>query len=340
MFLLIFLLFSSLSIGNVNDVDDLESIEDLEQWLDEEADRDRQDKEQKGRFQGFDDEDEHGDDGPELTEEHEKLFQNQLEIHKVETGNCFLVPAFEIGCELAVSCHELSGPLPKVPANTECLWIRESFALSELSMKQKSQFWANSGLNKGIVRLVQIEGGIGDLPEDFFDGFTSLRFLNLEANRFQSLPEPLFDDLFNLKVLYLTGNHVQRDEGDELFQKYEYNSNRLTKLHSGQFKNMKNLKILLLHHNRLQKLPNEVFANNLGLKTLKLFDNRFRPKLTFTHQALRVFNRKKMQLGLKRDLGDDYEDELLVKGELIDKRVDHFYLESMEEMMKEDKMEL
>jgi len=367
--LLLLIVFAVLSKGRKNEDDDLEDL-DLERYLDdfedeggEEPEARRRGQQQQGDGDEFDlesylddfddsndelpqrrrfeeEDDEEDDEGMELTEADEREYMQQTSTYEIEGGHCFIIPAFEVGCDLSVSCHSITGALPKLPANTECLWIRESFGLTKLSMEEKKGFWSSAGLNKGVLRLLQIEGGLGDLPEDFFKGFTQLRFLNLEANKFVTLPERLFDDLTNLKVLYLTGNHIQPDEGEELYQLYKKNGNQLKSLEENQFKTMKNIKILLLHHNQLTSLPNTVFQNNRVLMTLKLIDNKFKPALKYSHPALTIFNPKKMQLDLKRDTGDGFEDELLKTGQLLDKTVDPFYLENIQRQDYQDKMEL
>ena len=96
--------------------------------------------------------------------------------------------------------------------------------------------------------------GLEELPEDIFDGLSSLWRLSLSWNDLEELPADVFDGLSNLTNLYIEGNE-------------------LTTLPADVFDGLGSLETLRLNDNELTTLPADVFEDLDSLKSLSLTDN-------------------------------------------------------------------
>ena len=93
------------------------------------------------------------------------------------------------------------------------------------------------------------------LPDDVFDGLTSLKVLYLNDNKLTALPDDVFDGLTSLEFLYLGKNK------------------QLTELPVGVFAGLTELKLLYLDNNGLTTLPDGVFDGLISLQVLRLQGN-------------------------------------------------------------------
>lgn len=159
-----------------------------------------------------------------------------------------------------------------------------------------------------LVKLSRLElrsNHLGEdgVPENVFDGLTSLTVLDLTSNLFRSFPSDLFDGLSNLETLRLRNqNNIDTlpedvfdgltslttlDLGsagflslpEEVFNgltslsRLDLDTNSLTVLPSGLFDGLTSLTTLSLEYNSLTTLPEEVFDGPTGLITLTLHNN-------------------------------------------------------------------
>ena len=110
-------------------------------------------------------------------------------------------------------------------------------------------------LNTEIERLDLSGLGITSLPEETFNYYNNLSFLNLSSNRLKELPNHLFNHLKSLEVLKL-------------------NNNELVTLPQDIFYPLTQLKKLYLFCNHINELPNEIFVKSEHLKCLWLNNNK------------------------------------------------------------------
>merc|ERR1711865_419121 len=131
------------------------------------------------------------------------------------------------------------------------------------------------------------------------------------------IPVSVFHPLQKLKILWLTGNHYQKDEKG--WKGRERVKNKLAHLHEDQFKGLKQLQVLLMHHNVLEGLPPTLFRDQQKLKVLKIVDNKeefdvsnqaFSPLLASIKRCEEGEPSKGecLQLDLEADSGDKLED--------------------------------
>ena len=104
--------------------------------------------------------------------------------------------------------------------------------------------------------------GLTSLPENVFDGLTSLKTLRLGNTALTELPADIFAGLTSLEFLSL------RENKD------------LTSLPENVFDGLTSLKTLDLNHIGLTSLPEDVFDGLTSLETLELTDNWHVPGLT------------------------------------------------------------
>ena len=95
---------------------------------------------------------------------------------------------------------------------------------------------------------------LSSLPEDVFDGLSSLKTLWLQDNYLSSLPEDVFDGLSSLEVLPLSDNY-------------------LSSLPEDIFDGLSSLEVLWLDDNDLSSLPEDVFDGLSSLEGLWLYGN-------------------------------------------------------------------
>ena len=118
-----------------------------------------------------------------------------------------------------------------------------------------------------------------ELPEDIFDGLTGLESLHVSGNAALSeLPEDIFDGLTSLGFLHLAENSLSElpeDIFDGLtgLQLLHLQNNQLTGLPSGVFDGLGSLKYILLNGNSLRSLPADVFEGLVSLTQLPLDGN-------------------------------------------------------------------
>ena len=100
------------------------------------------------------------------------------------------------------------------------------------------------------------------MPEDVFDGLSSLQDLWLWETQISSLPADVFDGLSSLETLRLHVNQISSLSGDV-------------------FDGLSSLEELRLDHNRLSSLPDGLFDGLTSLRKLELLSNTGAP-FTFT----------------------------------------------------------
>ena len=227
----------------------------------------------------------------------------------------------KLGCRTSVYCGgDLRGLPTSFPPNTTCISIN-SPALAHTSLPERQQFFHNlpSTLRLLDLSMSGLCSGEG-LPEDAFANLSELAFLNLEYNSCRRLPRKLFHGLTTLRSLWLTGNHIEKDE--EVYESAEPLSNKLAWLHADLFRDLRNLRVLLLHHNELATLPKGLFVGAPQLRVLKLADNRFPREMDASTPALASLvagasllcdpgvpsDGTCLQLDLHEDSGDELED--------------------------------
>ena len=116
------------------------------------------------------------------------------------------------------------------------------------------------------------------LPEDVFDGLSSLQTLNLFFNSLTTLPEDLFDGLSNLQDLRLDHNSLTTLPADVFdglssLQDLWLDRNSLTALPGDVFDGLSSLQDLDLYSNSLTALPGDVFDGLSSLQDLRLDQN-------------------------------------------------------------------
>ena len=120
---------------------------------------------------------------------------------------------------------------------------------------------------------------LGALPENIFDGLTGLTNLHVSGNEaLGELPEDIFDGLTSLGFLHLAENsltELPEDIFDGLtgLQLLHLQNNQLTELPSGIFDGLGSLKYILLNGNSLRALPADVFEGLSSLTQLPLEGN-------------------------------------------------------------------
>ena len=115
-----------------------------------------------------------------------------------------------------------------------------------------------SGLSSLTTLFLHNNYSLTSLPEDVFDGLSSLKFLNLQDNGLTSLPENVFDGLASLIHIGLYGNS-------------------LTTLPEDVFGGLSSLHRIMLYDNELRTLPNGMFEGVTTLQLLHLQGNSVEP---------------------------------------------------------------
>ena len=115
-----------------------------------------------------------------------------------------------------------------------------------------------SGLSSLETLFLHNNYSLTSLPEDMFDGLSSLKFLNMQDNSLTSLPEGVFDGLSSLVALGLYGN-------------------QLSTLPEDVFDELSSLTRLFLSNNELTSLPAGVFSGLFALQTIQLGGNTVDP---------------------------------------------------------------
>ena len=117
-----------------------------------------------------------------------------------------------------------------------------------------------SGLSSLETLFLHNNYSLTSLPEDMFDGLSSLKFLNMQDNSLTSLPEGVFDGLSSLVALGLYGNQLStlpEDVFDELssLTRLFLSNNELTSLSAGVFSGLFALQTIQLGGNTVDPLP-------------------------------------------------------------------------------------
>ena len=135
-------------------------------------------------------------------------------------------------------------------------------AITSLNLGHKSITALKSGDFGGLSSLTTIylhnNYSLISLPENMFDGLSSLQFLNLQDNGLTNLPENVFDGLSSLIHIGLYGNS-------------------LTSLPEDLFGGLSSLHRIMLHDNELTTLPNGLFEGVTTLQLLHLQGNSVDP---------------------------------------------------------------
>ena len=134
--------------------------------------------------------------------------------------------------------------------------------ITSLDLGNKSISVLKSGDFGGLSSLTTLflhnNYSLTSLPENVFDGLSSLKFLNLQDNGLTSLPENVFDELPTLIHIGLYGNS-------------------LTSLPENLFGGLSSLHRIMLYNNELTTLPNGIFEGVTTLQLLHLQGNSVDP---------------------------------------------------------------
>ena len=126
-------------------------------------------------------------------------------------------------------------------------------SIEEIPALKSGDFEGISNLNS----LLMIDSGLETLPEDVFDGLTSLTRLYIIGNDdLEELPEGIFEGLTSLETLHVSGNAA------------------LGELPEGIFGGLTSLGFLHLAENSLTELPEDIFDGLTSLQLLHLQNNQ------------------------------------------------------------------
>ena len=137
-----------------------------------------------------------------------------------------------------------------------------TFEGSQLSLLVLNYITLRDGLKsfavgdlKHLNGLSLADNGLSEIPDGWFNNFTSLRYLGLDGNKCTSLQDNAFAGV------------------DHTLQTLEMNNNDLETIPKATLRNLPNLKTLTLSHNRLQKIYPNSFNCSTKLQTLDLSYN-------------------------------------------------------------------
>ena len=145
-------------------------------------------------------------------------------------------------------------------------WIRCSHCIFKIcifkitknfisSWKTFSKFERSSNIISSNLRsLFLSDNKLTFLPDNVFNGLSSIEALHFKNNLLESLPEAIFRDLNSLRSLTLSNNN-------------------LTTLYRAHFQDLINLYSLDLEENRISYLDENIFDSPLCLKFLKISSN-------------------------------------------------------------------
>ena len=131
-----------------------------------------------------------------------------------------------------------------------------------------------SGLSSLTTLFLHNNYSLTSLPEDVFDGLSSLKFLNLQDNGLTSLPENVFDGLASLIHIGLYGNSLTTLPEDVFgglssLHRIMLYDNELTALPKGTFEGVTTLQLLHLQGNFVDPLPLTVSLERVGTDQFK-----------------------------------------------------------------------
>ena len=139
-------------------------------------------------------------------------------------------------------------------------------SISELFITDVGSLKSHDFAGLGSLTLLEIwgnrfnaSGSMNSLPDNVFDGLSSLTDLTLTAHRLSMLPPRVFSNLTKLRSLALTVNG-------------------LASLESGLFNQLTKLTTLNLSSNDLTGLPGNIFDSLTSLTTLNLSSNDLTPE--------------------------------------------------------------
>ncbi|XP_015126980.1 chaoptin [Diachasma alloeum] len=132
----------------------------------------------------------------------------------------------------------------------------------------------------GLANLTSLDlacNNITQLAGDIYDGLPNLRSLDLRGNYLTAVHPGTFA-LLHLETLNLRDNRLetlrkQAFHGAPSLQILDLSGNILSQLSTGQFRNLKNLRILNLSNNRIRSLPRDIFEGT-RVESLDLSGNR------------------------------------------------------------------
>ena len=147
-----------------------------------------------------------------------------------------------------------NNPIATIAAHT--------FEGSQLSLLVLNAIALHDGLKsfavgdlKHLNGLSLADNGLSEIPDGWFNNFTSLRYLSLDGNTFTSLQDNAFSGV------------------DHTLQTLEMDNNDFGTIPISTLRHLPNLKTLGLSHNRLQKIYPNSFNCSTELQTLDLSYN-------------------------------------------------------------------
>ena len=156
---------------------------------------------------------------------------------------------------------------------------RMELSIEEIPVLKSGDFQGLSNLDD----LQLIDSGLETLPEDVFDGLTSLTKLYIIGNDdLEELPEGIFAGLTSLTNLHVSGNAALGELPEGIFGGLtslgflHLAENSLTELPEDIFDGLTSLQLLHLQNNQLTGLPAEVFDGLANLEYIRLNENALR----------------------------------------------------------------
>ena len=156
---------------------------------------------------------------------------------------------------------------------------RMVLSIQEIPVLKSGDFEGLSNLDD----LQLIDSGLETLPEDVFDGLTSLTHLFIiENDDLEELPEDIFDGLTRLRNLHVSGNEALGELPEDIFDGLtslgflHLAENSLTELPEDIFDGLTGLQLLHLQNNQLTELPSGIFDGLGSLKYILLNGNSLR----------------------------------------------------------------
>jgi hypothetical protein len=142
-----------------------------------------------------------------------------------------------------------------------------------------------------MLRLRRKE--IKKLPENAFEGLTSLEYLDLSYNLITHLPANVFRPLTSLKSLDLRDNDIRRIPGNVFYglgslTEIILNSNEISDISSNAFQGLNSLSALHLAGNKIEKLSANTFRGITSIDFLALSHNPLKQILPNTFQGLKL----------------------------------------------------
>ena len=152
-------------------------------------------------------------------------------------------------------------------------------SIEEIPALKSGDFEGISNLNS----LLMIDSGLETLPEDVFDGLTSLTRLYIIGNDdLEELPEGIFEGLTSLETLHVSGNAALGELPEGIFDGLtslgflHLAENSLTELPEDIFDGLTSLQLLHLQNNQLTGLPSGIFDDLGSLEYIRLNENALR----------------------------------------------------------------